>query len=75
VAGSCGGVRPNTFVGSGLPPSPIMTSRVPIGSRQVSVVIGAVQKNGSVSVSISPQKIRPMIASKRKRIYSVISGQ
>jgi hypothetical protein len=75
VAGSCGGIRSNTFVGGGLPPSPIMASRVPIGSRQVSVVIGAIQKGSGVSVSISPQKIRPTITSKRKRIYSYVSGQ
>jgi hypothetical protein len=75
VAGSCGGIRSNIFVGGGLPPSPIMASRVPIGSRQVSVVIGAIQKGSGVSVSISPQKMRPTITSKRKRIYTYTSGQ
>lgn len=75
AAGSCGAIRSNTFVGGGLPPSPIMASRVPIGSRSVSVVIGAIQKSGSISVSISPQKIRPVITSKRKRIYTYTSGQ
>jgi hypothetical protein len=75
VAGSCGGIRSNTFVGGGLPPSPIMASRVPIGARSVSVVIGAIQKGSGVSVSISPQKIRPSITSKRRRIYTYTSGQ
>jgi hypothetical protein len=71
------------FVGGGLPPSPVKASSVPIGGKAVSVVLGAVQKGGNgaggsgaagASVAISPQRIRPAIASKRKRVYSYTAG-
>ncbi|MFL6631990.1 MAG: pilus assembly protein [Massilia sp.] len=78
VPGLCGGTRSSIFVGGGLPPSPVKASSVPIGGKAVSVVLGAVQKGGSASagasVSISPQRIRPAIASKRKRVYSYTAG-
>jgi hypothetical protein len=78
VPGLCGGTRSSIFMGGGLPPSPVKASSVPIGGKAVSVVLGAVQKGGSASagasVSISPQRIRPAIASKRKRVYSYTAG-
>ena len=78
VPGLCGGTRSSAFVGGGLPPSPVKASSVPIGGKAVSVVLGAVQKGGSgaagASVAISPQRVRPAIASKRKRVYSYTAG-
>jgi hypothetical protein len=78
VAGLCGGTRSSPFVGGGLPPSPVKASSVPIDGKAVSVVIGAVQRGGAAaagaSVSISPQRVRPAIASKRKRVYTYTSG-
>jgi hypothetical protein len=78
VPGLCGGSRSSIFVGGGLPPSPVKASSVPIGGKAVSVVLGAVQKGGAASagasVSISPQRIRPAIASKRKRVYTYTAG-
>ncbi len=78
VPGLCGGTRSSIFVGGGLPPSPVKASSVPIGGKAVSVVLGAVQKGGAASagasVSISPQRIRPAIASKRKRVYTYTAG-
>jgi hypothetical protein len=71
---NCGGVRSSLFVGGGLPPSPVLASGVPVGGKVVTVVIGAAQKDGSASVSISPQKIRPTISSRRKRSYTYTSG-
>jgi Tfp pilus tip-associated adhesin PilY1 len=72
--GNCGGTRSSRFVGGGLPPSPVLASGVPVNGKVVTVVIGAVQKDGSTSVSISPQKIRPVISSRRKRSYTYTSG-
>ena len=78
VPGMCGGTRSSLFVGGGLPPSPVKASSVPIGGKAVSVVLGAVQKGGDgaagASVAISPQRIRPAIASKRKRVYTYTAG-
>jgi hypothetical protein len=78
VPGLCGGSRSSIFVGGGLPPSPVKASSVPIGGKAVSVVLGAVQKGGAASagasVSIAPQRIRPAIASKRKRVYTYTAG-
>lgn len=72
VTGSCGGTRSTTFVGGGLPPSPVLTPGVYVGGRRVTVVIGAVQRK-SVSGSnapIAPQRVDPTITSKRKQIYT-----
>jgi aspartate aminotransferase-like enzyme len=74
----CGGTRSSTFVGGGLPPSPVKASSVPIDGKSISVVIGAVQKGSKTaagaSVSIAPQQVRPAITSKRKRVYNYTSG-
>jgi hypothetical protein len=78
VPGVCGGARSSTFVGGGLPPSPVKASSVPIDGKSISVVIGAVQKGSKTaagaSVSIAPQQVRPAITSKRKRVYNYTSG-
>ncbi|GIZ53873.1 pilus assembly protein [Noviherbaspirillum aridicola] len=70
VDGTCGGVRSSVFVGGGLPPSPVLATSVPIGGKATTVVIGAVQKGRTgTNVSISPQALKPIINSKRKRMY------
>ena len=79
VPGACGGRRSSVFVGGGLPPSPVFANSVGIGSgansETVSVVLGAVQKNGAgVSATISPVEMRPAISLKRKRAYSYTKG-
>jgi Tfp pilus tip-associated adhesin PilY1 len=78
VEGTCGGARSSIFVGGGLPPSPVKASSVPVDGKAMTVVIGAVQKGGSnaagASVSIAPQRMRPAITSKRKRVYNYTSG-
>lgn len=79
VSGACGGTRSSTFVGGGLPPSPVLAT-VPIGSgcktnptgpdcELRTVVIGAVQKTGEPSSPIQSQRVRPPIASDRRPIY------
>ena len=75
VAGACGGDRSSTFVGGGLPPSPVLAT-VPIGDCKSAqgcelrtVVIGAVQKTGEPSSPIQSQRVRPPIPSDRKPIY------
>jgi Tfp pilus tip-associated adhesin PilY1 len=77
VSGACGGSRSSTFVGGGLPPSPVLAT-VPIGAgcatggpdcELKTVVIGAVQKTGEPSSPIQSQRVRPPITSDRKPIY------
>jgi Tfp pilus tip-associated adhesin PilY1 len=68
VSGACGGTRSSTFVGGGLPPSPVLAT-VPIDGELRTVVIGAVQKTGEPSSPIEAQRVRPPIASDRKPIY------
>ncbi|MES2148887.1 MAG: PilC/PilY family type IV pilus protein [Pseudomonadota bacterium] len=74
VTGSCDGARSAPFAGGGLPPSPVLATGVPVNGRAVSVVIGAVQRDGTASAAISPQKVRPVIKSKRKISYSYSNG-
>lgn len=68
VSGNCGGSRSSTFVGGGLPPSPVVGT-VPINGIPRTVVIGAVQQAGGASTPISPQKVIPPISPIRKRVY------
>lgn len=70
VGGNCGGSRSSTFVGGGLPPSPVLASGVPINGQSTTVVIGAVKRSGGSSATISPQQVKPTIASKRRKTYS-----
>ncbi len=73
VTGSCGGDRSGTFVGGGLPPSPVIGT-VPINGVPTTVLIGAIQREGGASSPIAPQKIRPTIPSTRKLHYWKNSG-
>lgn len=70
VDGSCGGGRSTTFISGGLPPSPVLATGVPINGRPTTVVLGAPKRTGGVSVTISPQQVKPTIPSKRKRRYA-----
>jgi Tfp pilus tip-associated adhesin PilY1 len=64
----CGVTRSSTFVGGGLPPSPV-TGTVTVNDVPQTVVIGAVQADGSVSSPIGGQKAVPPIKPIRKRVY------
>jgi type IV pilus assembly protein PilY1 len=68
VAQSCGGSRSSIFAGGGLPPSPL-AGIVTIDGKPTSVVIGAVQRGGGASTSISPQLVNPPIPMNRKTVY------
>ena len=74
VVGACGGTRSSTFVGGGLPPSPVLGT-VPINGVSTTVVIGAANRSGGVSTPISPQQINPVITMKRKTVYWKSSGE
>ena len=67
-SGTCDGDRSGTFVGGGLPPSPV-TGIVPVGGVSRTVVIGAVQRDGTASAPIGGQKVVPPIKAIRKRVY------
>ncbi len=60
--------RSTTFVGGGLPPSPVV-GNVSVGGSVETVVIGAAQKSGTASTSIGGQLVTPPISSHRKRVY------
>lgn len=70
---SCGGSRSSTFAGGGLPPSPVI-GIVPIDGVPTAVLIGAVQRDGSSSSPIKPDKITPPINQTRTRTYKYIKG-
>ncbi len=85
VDGSCGGDRSSIFLGGGLPVSPVMAT-VPINGVITTVVIAAPDKAGTGSGSgtgsgvsatssqYDPQKVKPLISSKRKIKYWKSSG-
>lgn len=69
VSGTCGGVRSNTFIGGGLPPSPVV-GVVTIDGTPQAIVLGSAQRNSTApSSSLSGQQVRPPISGKRNRIY------
>ena len=70
---SCGGSRSSTFAGGGLPPSPVI-GIVPIDGQPTAVLIGAVQRDGSTSSPIKPDKITPPINQTRTRTYKYIKS-
>lgn len=70
---TCGGDRSAVFVGGGLPPSPV-TGNVYIDGKPVTVVIGAVDRDGGASTPISPGKVVPAVNPVRKRIYHKVKG-
>jgi type IV pilus assembly protein PilY1 len=64
----CGGSRYAEFKGGGLPPSPV-TGTVPVNGKQVTVMIGGVQRDGGVSSSIGAQRVSPSLTQRRARTY------
>jgi type IV pilus assembly protein PilY1 len=64
----CGANRSGIFIGGGLPPSPVVGS-VPVAGRQVTVVIGGIQRTGAASSPIAAQRVRPTITQRRARLY------
>ncbi len=65
----CGGTsRFGVFTGGGLPPSPV-TGTVPVAGRDVTVMIGGIQRQAPRSSPIGSQKVKPAIAQKRTRVY------
>jgi type IV pilus assembly protein PilY1 len=64
----CGGSRSNTFLGGGLPPSPV-TGTVPVDGKPVTVMIGGIDRSGGASSPIGSQKVTPSITQKRSRVY------
>jgi type IV pilus assembly protein PilY1 len=69
TAALCGGTsRFGVFTGGGLPPSPV-TGTVPVAGRDVTVMIGGIQRTGAASSPIGSQKVKPSIAQKRVRTY------
>jgi type IV pilus assembly protein PilY1 len=73
VKGSCGGTASSTFVGGGMPPSPVLGT-VPINGQPRTVIVGAVQKGGGASSGIQSQLVTPSINPVRRRIYWYPSG-
>jgi Tfp pilus tip-associated adhesin PilY1 len=73
VSGTCGGARSGTFVGGGLPPSPVLAT-VPVNGKAVSVVIGAVERSGAPSAVIQAQKITAPVSLTRRPVYWYKSG-
>jgi Tfp pilus tip-associated adhesin PilY1 len=69
----CGSGRSQTFVGGGLPPSPV-TGTVPVGGYPVTVMIGGVQRGGGASTSIGAQRVTPSIIQRRSRAYWYSEG-
>ncbi|MES2901811.1 MAG: PilC/PilY family type IV pilus protein [Pseudomonadota bacterium] len=74
VDGSCGGARSSLFAGGGLPPNPVLATGVQIGTgdtaKSVTVMFGAVSKDGTVSGALSPERTRPTVRPNRKKVYS-----
>lgn len=65
---SCGGAESTMIVGGGLTPSPTIAT-VLINGVSTTVVIGAAQRSGGASSGIAPQKVAPLISSRRRIIY------
>jgi type IV pilus assembly protein PilY1 len=73
VSGTCGGGRSETFVGGGIPPSPV-SATVTVNGVVQTVVIGAGQRDGSNSTPLSGQQVSLPLTTKRNRIYWHNSG-
>ena len=66
----CGGTRSQTFVGGGLPPSPVTgTVSVGGGGAPVTVMFGGANRGGGVSTTLNPQRVTPTITQRRSRVY------
>jgi type IV pilus assembly protein PilY1 len=74
VSGSCGGTRSDTFIGGGMPPSPVR-GVVRIDGKAQSVIISAAQRDGAASSTVSAQKLVLPITSRRQRIYWLQEGE
>ena len=69
VSGTCDGAISQTFIGGGLPPSPVAAT-VKVDGKEQTIVIGSVSKDGGgPSSAISAQQIKPPISSKRNRTF------
>ena len=64
----CGADRSGIFVGGGLPPSPVVGA-VPVAGKQITVVIGGIQRTGGASSPIAAQRVKPTITQRRTRLY------
>jgi type IV pilus assembly protein PilY1 len=73
VTASCGGDQSATFVGGGLPPSPVLAT-VMVGDQTETVLIGAIQRSGTPSCAICAQTIIPPLNFKRKMMYWFTTG-
>ena len=71
---SCGGNRASSFVGGGLPPSPVLAT-VNVGGQMQTIIIGAAQRSGGASSAIEAQQVKPAIVPTRKQIYWKSSGE
>ncbi|MCU6433496.1 hypothetical protein LPB67_06835 [Undibacterium sp. Jales W-56] len=74
VLGACGGARSSTFVGGGLPPSPVLAT-VPINGKPTTIIIGAANRSGAACGSLCVQTPPFPSSPKRKTIYWKSSGQ
>jgi type IV pilus assembly protein PilY1 len=87
VAGTCGGLRSNPFIGGGLPPSPVLATSVPVDGKAMTVTIGTVDKNSDANANpttnpadgttatggaLNTSRVHPLISAKRKRTYSYV---
>ena len=70
---ACGGDQSSTFVGGGLPPSPVLT-KVSVGGNMETVLIGAIQKGGGPSSVVGAQKVIPPLSFARRMIYWFTQG-
>jgi type IV pilus assembly protein PilY1 len=74
VTDACGGDQSATFVGGGLPPSPVLAT-VLVNGKTETVLIGAIQKNKDAPSSvIGAQIVVPPLNFKRKMVYWYTSG-
>ena len=71
--GRCGGDRSSIFPGGGLPPSPVI-GIVPVDGQPTAILIGAVQRDGTIGGAIKPSKIVPPIIQDRSRTYKSINS-
>jgi type IV pilus assembly protein PilY1 len=70
---ACGGLRDSSFVGGGLPPSPVIAT-VPVGTQVLTIAIGAAALSGAPSCGICAQQVQPAIVPERKPIFWKSSG-
>jgi type IV pilus assembly protein PilY1 len=76
VEGNCGGERSSPFLNDGLPPTPVFAQSVIVGDKIVSALLGAIPKGEEPGIksSIEGRKHKPKITTKRKRTYTITSG-